>query len=110
MIELNNNEELEKFINFNSAVLVYFSTPNCSVCKVLKPKLIELFEKDYPKIKIGFVNIEIMPDVAGQSSIFAVPTILVYFERKEIIRKSRNINLSEFHNEILRPYSLLFDH
>ena len=39
MIQLENSQQVEEAINKNDAVLIYFSGENCSVCKVLKPKL-----------------------------------------------------------------------
>jgi hypothetical protein len=37
-----------------------------------------------------------------------VPTILVFIEGKEFIRKSRNIGIEELGDLIARPYTLLF--
>ncbi|MCB0731807.1 MAG: thioredoxin family protein [Ignavibacteriae bacterium] len=108
MIDLINTENFEKFVKDKEASLIYFSTPQCNVCKVLKPKIIELINTDYPKIKMGYVNCEQVKDVAAQNRIFTVPTIIVYLDGKEFIRKSRNINMAEFSNELERPYSLYF--
>jgi hypothetical protein len=49
------------------------------------------------------------PEVAAQNSIFAVPTLVIYFDGKEYLRKSRNIGLLELQKDIERPYSLMFD-
>lgn len=108
MININTNEEYENYLKSNEAVLFYLSTPQCNVCKVLKPKLIEFINQKFPMIKMGYINTEALPEVSAQNSIFTVPTILVFFDRKEFIRKSRNINLTEFENEIERPYSMFF--
>ncbi|MEE9430599.1 MAG: thioredoxin family protein [Melioribacteraceae bacterium] len=108
MTSLNSIEEYDKFISENPGALIYFSTPQCNVCKVLKPKIKELINSEFPKIKLGYINCEAQEEVAAQNRIFAVPTILVFFDGKEFIRKSRNINISEFRDEISRPYSLFF--
>ena len=102
-------QEYEKFQTENEATLIYFSTPQCNVCKVLKPKLIDFVNSEFPKIKMGYVDSESLPEVAAQNRVFTVPTILVFLDGKEFIRKSRNINLGEFENEIERPYSMFFD-
>lgn len=109
MKTLQSYTEFEEFINKNEAALIYFSTPQCNVCKVLKPKVIEFINKNFPKINLAYVDCEALKDVAAQNRIFAVPTIIVFLDGKEFIRKSRNINMAEFEEEIERPYNLYFD-
>ena len=109
MISLESQSEFEDFKDMNDATLVYFSTSQCNVCKVLKPKIVEIVKAEFPKIRLGYINSESLPVVAAQNRIFSVPTILVFLDGKEFIRKSRNINLAEFREEIDRPYSLFFD-
>lgn len=93
----------------NQACLIYFSHENCNVCKVLKPKIEKLLEADFPKIKMFYSDTIVNPEVAAQNSIFTVPTILVFFDGKEFLRKSRNIGVVELTRDIERPYSLLFE-
>lgn len=109
MKDLTSIEEYEKFNSENSATLLYFSTPQCNVCKVLKPKLEEFINSEFPKIKMGYINSEQLPEVAAQNRIFTVPTIIVLLDGKEFIRKSRNVNLAEFSAELERPYSMYFE-
>lgn len=109
MIDLKNTSDFNKFIKKNKAALIYVSTPQCNVCKVLKPKLVDFINAEFPKITMGYVDSEALPEVAAQNSIFAVPTILVYLDGKEFLRKSRNINLHEFRQELERPYHLFFN-
>lgn len=90
------------------ALLCYFSTEACNVCKVLKPKVVELIENEFPKIKLVYIQSDKQPEVAAQNRVFAAPTIIVYFEGREYIRKSRNIGIMELQNEIERPYSMIF--
>ena len=109
MIDLKSNKEFEKFIKNNDASLVYFSTPQCNVCKVLKPKVKEFISEEFEKIKMAYVDCELLKEVAAQNRIFAVPTILVFFDGKEFLRKSRNFSISEFSSELERPYTMFFD-
>ncbi|HAQ18801.1 MAG TPA: thioredoxin [Prolixibacteraceae bacterium] len=92
----------------NDAVLTYFSTENCSVCKVLKPKIIEMIGESFPKMKMIFIESDHLPELAAQNKVFAAPTILVFFAGRETIRKSRTFGLDELRSEIQRPYSILF--
>ncbi len=109
MIDLKTEKEFEDFIESNGASLVYFSTPQCNVCKVLKPKVNEFISEEFEKIQMAYVDCELLKEVAAQNRIFAVPTILVFFDGKEFFRKSRNISISEFRTELERPYSMFFE-
>jgi thioredoxin-like negative regulator of GroEL len=109
MIDINTEEEFEIFIKNNEAALIYFSTPQCNVCKVLKPKILNFVKSEFGKVKMGYVDMESIPSISAQNQIFTVPTILVYLGGKEFLRKSRNISLDEFRKELERPYSLYFE-
>lgn len=109
MKEILTKEEYYNFIRGHPAVLLYFSTLKCNVCKVLKPKLNLFIEKNFSKIITRFINTEYLPDIAAQNSIFTVPTIIIFFDGKEFIRVSRNFSFDEFHEKISRPYTMFFD-
>lgn len=102
-------EELNKIILESKAVLVYFSHEHCNVCKVLKPKVNELLSSEFPLMSMYYCDTIESPEIAAQNSIFAVPTLVVYFDGKEFFRKSRNIGISELQKEIERPYYLIFN-
>lgn len=106
--EITNFEEFQELKTKEEAVLAYFSTEACNVCKVLKPKVSELVLHEFPKIKLAYIPSDKLPDVAAQHRVFAAPTILVFFDGREYIRKSRNIGIGELEKEIRRPYSMLF--
>jgi thioredoxin-like negative regulator of GroEL len=102
-------EDYHKKVQSEPALLFYFSTPQCQVCKVLRPKVEQMLEQAFPRMGFIYVDMEKLPRIAGQMQIFAAPTILVYFEGKESLRKSRNISLEELAKEISRSYGLIFD-
>ena len=109
-----NNESPTSFENFleitksNKAVCFYLSTPECKVCKILKPKIIDMLENDFPGIIFYYVDLSIAKEISGQLSVFSVPTILVYFEGKETNRISRNVHLEELREQIERYYKMIF--
>lgn len=109
-ISLQSLDDLNKTLAGNDAAIVYFSHNQCNVCKVLKPKISELIELEFPKINFYYIDTILNPEIAGQYSIFAVPTIIIYFEGKETARKSRNISMDELKELIKRPYDMIFDH
>ena len=102
-------EEFNGVIKTNKGVLFYFSHEECNVCKVLKPKIYNLLLNKFPRIKMYYSNTFFYPEIAAQNSIFTVPAILIFFDGKEFIRKSRNIGTEELRKEIERPYGLIFD-
>ncbi|HSQ45998.1 MAG TPA: thioredoxin family protein [Lutibacter sp.] len=106
---INSFEQLEKILQETSAVLVYFSTNSCNVGEALEPKVYELLNTDFPKIAFYKVDMNFSPEIAAKYSAFVEPTILVFFEGKETIRKSRNIGIYELQSAILRPYKLIFE-
>lgn len=105
----NSLEESKKIIKENEGVLFFFSTTKCSLGEALEPKVYQLIEKKYPKITFYFVDIQQLPDVAAYYSAFVEPTILVFFDGKESIRKSRNVGIEELSNAISRLYKIIFE-
>ena len=101
-------ENFLEITKLNYAICFYLSTAGCNVCKVLKPKVIEMLEVDFPKISFCYVDLNEAKEISGQLSIFSVPTILVYFEGKETIRASRNMHIEELREQIDRYYKMIF--
>lgn len=102
-------QEFEQVLADQDAVLAYFSTDACSVCKVLKPKVVEMIQATFPKIKMVYVESDKQPELAAQNRVFAAPTVVIFFAGRETIRKSRAFGIDELLGEIQRPYHLLFE-
>lgn len=100
--------EFEKALAEQDAVLAYFSTEDCNVCKVLKPKVTEMIEESFPLMKMIYVESDKRPELAAQNRVFAAPTVVVFFAGRETIRKSRAFGIDELSSEIQRPYSMMF--
>ncbi len=103
-----NYKEFEEEVRNNDAIIFYFSHENCSVCKVMLPKIEQLIESFYPKIKLAYSNTINSPEIAAQNRIFAVPTVLIYFTGKLYFQFSRNFSMDEIKEAIERPYSMIF--
>lgn len=106
--ECQSAEEFNQLVKLEKAFLAYFSTESCSVCAVLKPKVEKLIQTEFFHLKAVYVDSNKLPIVAGQNRIFAAPTIVVFFEGRETIRKSRSIGIEELRLEIERPYNMVF--
>lgn len=86
--------------------LYYISHEDCNVCKVLLPRLEKILE-NYEKVQSKYVDIHKIPMIKGELSAFAVPTIVVTLDGKEIIRESRYIQLEAFDNKLERYYEFV---
>lgn len=89
--------------------VLYFTSPGCSVCKVLKPKVKHLINEKYPKLTWQEVNIAEEREVAAQHNVFTVPVLALVLEGKEYVRLIRAFSLDEVQEKTDRVYSLLFD-
>jgi len=100
-------EQINSVINTGEPVLIYFSGENCSVCKVLKPKIEQEVIKNFPKFKLYEVKTDIYKELTSQFTVFSIPTVLIFFDRKEFKRYGRNISIPLFIEELERPYNLI---
>ncbi len=107
MKEVQTLEEVKSIINTALPVLIYFSGENCSICKVLKPKIEEAIKKNFSKMDLLEVKTEDHKEITAYFTVFSLPTILVYFDKNEFYRIGRNISISAFVQSLQRPYSLL---
>ncbi len=106
---LKNIEEFNSILEKEDAVLIYFSHEQCNVCKVIKPKIAEMLDKNFPKMKMVYADTVNAPEIAGQNNVFAVPSIVCFFIGRETFRKSRNIGIDELAQKIKRPYDMVFE-
>ncbi len=98
MEEVKNYNELIDKIESNKAVLLFFSAPNCSVCHADLSKIEEISNKTYiPFIRI---NIDEVPEAAGQFSVFTAPAVLLYYKGREYHRQARIVNFEELKKRI----------
>ena len=101
--------EFDKIIKEELGVLFYFSRVTCNVGEALEPKVQKLLKEDFPKIPFYFVDMDKTPTISARFTVFVEPTILVFFDEKETIRKSRIISIGELSSSIERIYRLAFE-
>ena len=101
-------EILQKRISTTDAITIYFSGENCSVCKILQPKIYQSINDNFPKMEFLEIKTQDYPMICGEFSIFSIPTILVFLDGKEFARYGRNISIAQFIHNTTRPYNLLF--
>ena len=107
MTHITNQEQLQNSINTGNPVLIYFSGENCSVCKVLKPKIEEEITKNFPKFELFEVKTDLDKEITADFMIFSIPATLIFFDSKEFKRYGRNMSVPLFIEELKRPYNLI---
>jgi len=104
---MKNIEDIQNTIKTKSAVMVYFSAPTCNVCHALKPKLFETIDENFSEFEIISIDISTCQDVSAHFGVFSIPSVLVFLDGKEFLRKSRYMSVEEIVKEIRRPYEIM---
>ena len=92
-------DHLKQFMAEEEQVILYFSSRDCNVCYAVFPKLMNIVN-DHP-IKVVKINIDEHVEIAGQLLVFTVPTILMIYEGREILRESRFIDFEKVQRTLL---------
>jgi len=98
---------IEETLKTHPAVMLYFSAPTCNVCHALKPKLFDAIEQTFDQFEILSVDISETPEIASHYSVFAIPTLIVFLDGREFLRKSRHMSVGEVVEAIRRPYEIM---
>lgn len=108
MQELSSLEQLEELKQSEDALLVLYGGKECNVCHSIKPKLIELMQEHYPKVKMVYVDCHVQTDICSQNSIFTLPTLQVFFTGQKFAEEVRSFSLHKVMQDLARPYNMVF--
>jgi len=103
----NDINTINEFIKNNKMVLVYFTSTDCNMCKDLFPKIENMLHK-FPNIVGMRSEVNIEPKIVGLYSVFIVPTIVLFIEGKETIRRNRAVSVYELSDAIKRYYEMIY--
>lgn len=73
----------EEVLKSDKPVLVDFWATWCGPCKMLAPIIDEIAEEYAGKVKVGKVNVDEQPELAGAFDISSIPTVIV-FEKGQV--------------------------
>lgn len=105
----NNKNYFDQQLKEHKGILLYFATLSCSVGEALEPKVRSLVREKFPKLAFTFVDMNTAPEFAAAQQVFAEPTILLFVDGREYLRKSRHIGLQDLEMGIERIYQLAFE-
>ncbi|MCX7653444.1 MAG: thioredoxin family protein [Fervidobacterium sp.] len=87
-------------------IIKYFKNDGCKVCQTFLPK-VEKIAKNY-NLTLEIVDVVQKPEIAGQSLVFTVPTVVFYdLQGNEIKRFARNFSELEIREYVERIYGIL---
>jgi thioredoxin-like negative regulator of GroEL len=101
--------QIEDIVQESTAVLMYFTTLACSVAGAMEDKIPSSAANGFPGIRLCMIDIQNSPEIAASYQVFVEPTVLIFLQGKETIRKSRSFSLVALEKELQRYYTLIFE-
>lgn len=75
-VDINQNNFQEEVLNSEKPVLLDFWAPWCGPCRMVAP-IVEEIAGERSDIKVGKVNVDEQPELAGRFGVMSIPTLVV---------------------------------
>ena len=86
-IHIHNNNFQREVMHSDKKVLLDFWAPWCAPCRMVVP-IVEEIAKERPDIKVGKINVDENPELAGRFGVMSIPTLMV-MENGSIVSQAR---------------------
>ena len=86
VVELSQDNFENEALKSDTPVLVDFWAAWCGPCRLIAPVLEELSSEYAGKAKIGKLNVDDHPQIAGRYGVMNIPTLLLFKGGKEVDR------------------------
>lgn len=80
-INIDQNNIQSEVMNSDKPVLLDFWAPWCGPCRMVVP-IVEEIARERNDIKVGKVNVDEQPELAGEFGVMSIPTLLVFRDGK----------------------------
>ena len=85
-INISTNNFQKEVMNSDKPVLLDFWAPWCAPCRMVVP-IIEEIAEERSDIKVGKINVDEQPELAGKFGIMTIPTLVV-MKNGEIVKQA----------------------
>ena len=75
-ININKSNFQNEVMNSDKPVLLDFWAPRCGPCRMVVP-IVEEIARERSDIKVGKINVDENPELAGQFGVMSIPTLVV---------------------------------
>ena len=85
-VNINQSNFQNEVMNSDKPVLLDFWAPWCGPCRMVVP-IVEEIARERSDIKVGKINVDENPELAGQFGVMSIPTLVV-MKSGEIVNQS----------------------
>lgn len=103
--ELTTMKMVKDFLENHEMSFLYMSTPECSTCHAILPKLRELLD-NYSLIQLGHIDVTKVEEVAGKFLILTAPMMLLIINQKEYLRADRFVRFNILEEKLGSIYEM----
>jgi len=87
---------------------LYVSGSRCGACQILLPQIKTRFQEHFPALPLMEIAAPEHQEWVSQQGIFVFPSLMVFLEGKETLRKVPFLSFEEIKTPLTRLYTLLF--